>query len=327
MADIKETADALSLSAEGLPAIVWYPGHMAKAKRLIAENLRLVDVVIELVDARIPASSANPMLKELIGKKPRLIVLNKMDLASPAVTKDWIGYYRSQGLAAVAVDAPGGRGIKELVKLTAKLASGRTKRLENKGAKARAPRAMVLGIPNVGKSSLINRLAGKVKAKAENRPGVTRAKQWIHIEDGFDLLDMPGILWPKFDDPTVGLYLSCTGAISDEAIDTEPVVLHLLGWLRENFPRDLITRYRLELAEGEKLPEDDVALLELIGRKRGHLEKGGIVNHDKTKKLLLREFRAGLIGKYTLDLPPEKTEAGETEAEDNGAGSKENRVN
>ncbi len=320
MADIKEAADALSVTAEGLPTIVWYPGHMAKAKRLISDNLKLVDVVIELVDARIPVASANPMLKELIGRKPRLIVLNKMDLASPAITKAWVNYYKSQGIAAVAVDAAQGKGIKELVKLTAKLAAGKTKRFENKGAKARAPRAMVLGIPNVGKSSLINRLAGKVKAKAENRPGVTRAKQWIHIEDGFDLLDMPGILWPKFDDPMVGLHLSYTGAISDEAIDTEPVVLRLLAWLRENFSRDLVNRYKLELAEGESLPEDNVALLELIGRKRGHLEKGGVVNHDKTKKLLLKEFRAGLIGKYTLDLPPQKSAEKETEAEENGTG-------
>ena len=200
---------------DGLPNLQWFPGHMKKAQRLIEENLKLVDVAIELLDARIPYSSANPMLAEIIKDKPRLVALNKSDLADPMQTKAWLAYYKRQGLAAAAIDSLNGKGMKQLVKLAEDLARPKTEKLVSKGGKARAARCMILGIPNVGKSSLINRLAGSVKAKAADKPGVTRAKQWIKLGSNLDLLDMPGILWPKFEDMTVGLKLAFTWPLQE----------------------------------------------------------------------------------------------------------------
>lgn len=271
----------------------WFPGHMKKAQRLIEENLALVDLVIELLDARIPISSQNPMLRELLGDKPRLIVLNKADLA--ANVDFWLKKFRADEIPAVAVDSVKGSGIKQLISLAKALAQEKTHKFAKHGAKPRSARAMIVGIPNVGKSSLINRLAGMNHVKIENRPGVTRAKQWIKIADGLDLLDTPGILYPKFDDAYVALKLSWTYAISDEIHDLEPTVCKLLETLAEKFPTGLIERYKIEIST------DGHELLNKIGLKRGCIRKGGVLDTDKALKMILSEFRAGKLGRVTLD--------------------------
>ncbi len=274
----------------------WFPGHMKKAERLIRENLRLVDLVIELLDARIPASSQNPLLREILGDKPRLIVLNKSDLADKKSVDAWLKNFRDENIPAVAVDAVKGTGLKTLISHAKELAAPKTNKFARAGAKPRSARLMIVGIPNVGKSSLINRLAGANHVKIENRPGVTRAKQWIKISDGLDLLDMPGILWPKFDDAEVALKLSWTYAISDEIHDLEPTVTKLLETLAEKNPAGLCERYKID-----ELPADAHELLNLIGRKRGCLVKGGEIDTEKVLRLVLTEFRSGKLGRVTLD--------------------------
>jgi len=271
----------------------WFPGHMRKAQRLIQENLKLVDLVIELLDARIPLSSQNPMLREIIQDKPRLIVLNKADLA--ANVDVWLKKFRDENFSAVAVDSVKGTGIKKLISLAKSLAESKTNKFSKFGAKPRAARVMIVGIPNVGKSSLINRLAGMNHVKIENRPGVTRAKQWIKIADGLDLLDTPGILYPKFDDADIALKLSWTYAISDEIHDLEPTVCKLLEILAEKFPAGLIERYKISLST------DGRELLNQIGLKRGCIRKGGVINTEKVLRLVLSEFRSGKLGRVTLD--------------------------
>ena len=271
----------------------WFPGHMQKAKRLIEENLSLVDLVIELLDARIPLSSQNPMLQEIINDKPRLIVLGKADLAANI---DVSIKKLSEIAPVVAVDAVKGTGIKNLIAKAKSIAQSKTHKLAKHGAKPRAARVMVVGIPNVGKSSLINRLAGMNHVKIENKPGVTRAKQWIKIADGLDLLDMPGILYPKFDDAEVALKLSWTYAISDEIHDLEPTVCKLLETLAEKFPAGLIERYKIQ-----NLPNNGLEILNQIGLKRGCIKKGGVLDTDKALRLVLTEFRAGKLGKVLLD--------------------------
>ena len=283
-----------------IPSLQWYPGHMRKAERLVKENLKLVDVVLELLDARIPLSSANPVLREIVGEKPRLIVLNKADLADEAATRTWVKYFAAQGLAAVPVDAVKGRGVKELVQAIAKCAKPKTDKLVQHGATARAARCMILGIPNVGKSSLINRLSGGTKTKVENRPGVTRAKQWIRLGAQLELLDMPGILWPKFEDQQAALHLAFTGAINDNVYDVASVVLLLLNTLREAYPADLAARYRME----EDLPSG-TELLEEIGRRRGCLRAGGKIDYEKAEQIVLTDFRSGRLGRVTLDSLPD----------------------
>lgn len=302
MRDYRKEREQRTASEPVLPNVQWFPGHMKKAKDIIIDNLKLVDVVIELLDARIPYSSANPMLQEIIEGKPRLVALNKSDLADPRVTKLWVNYFRAQNIPAVAVDAPQGRGIKQLVAMTEQLAKPMTDKLVSKGAKARAARVMILGIPNVGKSSLINRLAGANKAKTADRPGVTRAKQWIRLGGNLELLDTPGILWPKFEDMTVGLKLAFTGAINDEAIDRELITGVLLQTLLDMYPERLTERYKLT---GE-LPTDTNELLELIGKKRGCLVKGGLVDLEKAQRIILTDFRSGKLGTISLDMPPEE---------------------
>ena len=289
-----------------MPQIQWYPGHMKKAKDIITDNLKLVDVVIELLDARIPYSSANPMLQEIIAGKPRLVALNKSDLADAGMTMEWVAYFRRQGIPAVAVDAPQGRGIKQLVAMTENLAKPMTDKLVSKGAKARAARVMILGIPNVGKSSLINRLSGSNKAKTADKPGVTRAKQWIRLGGSLELLDTPGILWPKFEDMTAGLKLAFTGAINDEAIDRELITGVFLQTMAEMYPDRLRERYKLT---GD-LPSEPHELLELIGRKRGCLMKGGVVDIEKAQRIVLTDFRGGKLGTISLDAPPTDEGAG-----------------
>ena len=283
-------------------AIQWFPGHMKKAQRLIEENLKLVDVVIELLDARIPASSGNPMLADIIRDKPRMIALNKADLADAATTKKWLEYFRARGIAAVAIDSVKGKGMKQLVKEAEELARPKTDKFVSKGGRPREARCMILGIPNVGKSSLINRLAGAAKAKTADKPGVTRAKQWIKIGSNLDLLDTPGILWPKFEDRMVGLKLAFTGAINDDIYDRQQVTILLLDVLRRDYPERVIERFKLK----ETLPDDGLELLETIGRKRGCLVKGGVIDMEKAQNIVLNEFRAGKLGNVSLDEVPVK---------------------
>jgi ribosome biogenesis GTP-binding protein ylqF len=287
---------------------------MRKAERLVKENLKLVDVVVELLDARIPMSSANPILREIIGGKPRVIVLNKADLADETATRAWVKHFAEQGVTAVPVDAVKGRGVKELVQAIAKCAKPKTDKLVQHGAKARAARCMILGIPNVGKSSLINRLSGGAKTKVENRPGVTRAKQWIRLGAQLELLDMPGILWPKFEDQQAALHLAFTGAINDNVYDVSSVVLLLLDTLRIKSPSDLKERYRLdeELTSG-------LELLEIIGRKRGCLRAGGKIDYEKAEQIVLTDFRSGRLGRVILDVLPSAPDTSEC-----GKGNSEN---
>ena len=284
-----------------LPVIQWYPGHMKKARQLVEENLKLVDVVVELLDARIPISSANPMLREIIEGKPRIVALNKMDLADEKATKRWLTYFRGQGLFAAALDSATGKGIWELLALIAKAARYKTEKLLAKGVAARKARVMILGIPNVGKSSLINRLAGAAKAKTADKPGVTRAKQWIRIGAEADLLDTPGILWPKFEDKEVGLKLAFTGAVNDEIYDMESVARLLLEILLRDYPERLQERFKFK----QIMPQNVDELMEMIGRKRGCLLKGGRIDMEKVHHILLSEFRMGKFGKISLDVPPE----------------------
>ena len=288
-----------------LPIIQWYPGHMKKARELVEENLKLVDVVVELLDARIPAASSNPMLREIIGDKPRVVALNKRDLADENMTRRWLEHFRAKKIPAVALDSVSGKGMKELLALIEREAKYRTERLVSKGVAARKARVMILGIPNVGKSSLINRLAGAAKAKTADKPGVTRAKQWIRIGADVDLLDTPGILWPKFEDPRVGLKLAFTGAVNDEIYDLESVAHLLLATLRRDHQERLQERFKLK----EALPETTESLMDAIGRKRGCLLKGGRIDFEKVQHILLAEFRMGKFGKISLDVPP--TEAAE----------------
>ena len=280
--------------------IQWFPGHMTKARKIITENLKLVDAVIELLDARIPYSSANPMLQEIISGKPRVVALNKADLADPVITRKWVDYFTQQGIKAVSIDSMTGKGTKQLVQAVEDMAREKTEKLLSRGViKPRAARVMILGIPNVGKSSLINRLAGAVKAKAADKPGVTRAKQWIRIGKNLELLDTPGILWPKFEDMTVGLKLAFTGAINDEAIDREQVVAVFLETMAKLYPERLRERYKLI----DELPEQPMELLELVGRKRGCLVKGGAVDLDKAQRIVFTDFRSGKLGVVSLDVP------------------------
>ena len=283
-----------------LPIIQWYPGHMKKARELVEANLKLVDVVVELLDARIPAASANPMLREIVADKPRIVALNKRDLADEKMTKRWLDYFCAHELPAVALDSVTGKGTRELLALIEKAARYRTERLVAKGVAARKARVLILGIPNVGKSSLINRLAGAAKAKTADKPGVTRAKQWIRIGADVDLLDTPGILWPKFEDREVGLKLAFTGAVSDEIYDMENVAHLLLMALRRDHPERLQERFKCK----DALPEATEELMEMIGRKRGCLLKGGRIDLEKVQHILLSEFRMGKFGKISLDAPP-----------------------
>jgi len=279
--------------------INWFPGHMTKAIRMMRANLKLVDVVIELLDARIPYSSANPVISELIQDKPRVVALNKSDLADPEWTEKWIKHFRTQGLQVVALDAMTGKGTKALVSQVEQLGSAKAGKLVAKGANARAVRAMILGIPNVGKSSLINNLNGVRVANTADKPGVTRGKQWIKIGRNLELLDTPGVLWPKFEDAEVGFRLAITGAIKEDIYDIEKVAVRMLTLLREQYGERLIERYNLSAP----LPEDATELLALIGKRRGCLRSGGVVDYDKARRLVLKEFRDTRLGNFTLDRP------------------------
>ena len=279
--------------------IQWFPGHMAKTRRLISENLKNVDVVIEILDARIPYSSRNPEITKLIENKPSLIILNKANLADPVQNKLWQEHYSTDKTACILVDCLTGEGLNKILPAIRELLKEKLERYENKGMNRRIF-AMVLGIPNVGKSTLINKLSGNKKAKVENRPGVTRDKQWFSTGIGLDIMDMPGILWPKFEDRTVGENLALTGAIKDDVVQIEELAMAYCNRMKSFYPELLATRYKL--GEPDSFVEmSDYDLLCLIGKKRGFLISGGEINTERTADMLLDEFRAAKLGRITLD--------------------------
>ena len=281
--------------------IQWFPGHMAKTRRLISENLKEVDIVVEILDSRIPYSSKNPEIAKLIGDKPCLTILNKASLANKAITKQWVEYYSSIGKNAIAVDCITGEGFSLLAPTVKKILEDKLQRYEAKGMN-RKLRAMFVGIPNVGKSSLINKLSGSKKAKVENRPGVTLNKQWIPTTIGLDLMDMPGVLWPKFEEKVVGENLAITGAIKDAILDIEYIAVILCGRLKAIAPDLLMARYKITQAELDAC-EMDYEIFELVGRKRGFLISGGEINTERTATTLLEEFRSAKIGNISLEIP------------------------
>jgi len=283
--------------------IQWFPGHMAKTRRLMAESLSKVDIVLELLDARIPYSSKNPEIEKMLGDKPKISILTKSTLADPEITKKWLEYYKSKGRVAVVIDSVSGAGMDALSRAVESVMADKLARFHEKGMDGRKLKAMIVGIPNVGKSSLINRLAGGKKAKVENRPGVTLNKQWVPTEIGLDLLDMPGVLWPKFEDEEVGENLAITGAIRDQILDIEEIAMILCGRLMKYAPDAFMARYKLKEEETEGL--DSYDLFELVGRKRGFLISGGEVNHRRTAEMLLEEFRSAKIGRISLEVPKE----------------------
>ena len=281
--------------------IQWFPGHMAKTRRMMKECLGEVDIILELLDARIPYSSKNPEIEKLIGDKPKITILTKSTLADPEISKKWVEKLNKSNTRAVLIDSTQNIGIDNLARAVREVLAEKIARYEAKGMHGRKLKAMIVGIPNVGKSSLINRIAGAKKAKVEDRPGVTMTKQWVPTDIGLDLLDMPGVLWPKFEDNIVGENLALTGAIRDKILDTEELAMILCARMM-NVARDaFMTRYKLTDDEVDGL--DSYDLFELVGRKRGFLISGGQVNHQRCAEMLLDEFRGGKIGRITLDLP------------------------
>ena len=283
--------------------IQWFPGHMAKTRRLMKENLPLVDVVVEITDSRVPFSSRNPEMKSLVGGKPRVVVLNKCDMADEAITQEWIEYYKSNGIRALATDCRSGRGLNRLAPLVREVLKNELEKRARKGMEGKPIRMMIVGIPNVGKSSFINRIAGGKRAKVEDRPGVTRGKQWVTLDKGIDMLDMPGVLWPKFEDKTVGEHLAFTGAVKDDILDIETLAARLADVLNHEAHKQLCERYKL--TDEETFEIEPFALLELIGAKRGMKISGGDIDTERAAAMILDEFRGGKIGRITLERPNE----------------------
>ena len=276
--------------------IQWFPGHMTKTRRMIEANLKLVDAVVEIVDSRIPESSRNPIINELVASKPRIILLNKCDYSDDRITAKWREYYEKQGISVLVCDCRSGKGINKFLPLLKSKLSDLLEKRRAKGMIGKALRIMVVGIPNVGKSSFINRMANAKKVKVEDRPGVTRGKQWVTIDKEVELLDMPGILWPKFDDQRVALNLAFTGAIKDDVTDVEALASELGAYLAENYPERLKERYKLENLDGN--------IVELIAKKRGMMMSGGVPDTERAAITLLDEYRSGKIGRITLEKPP-----------------------
>ena len=284
--------------------IQWFPGHMTRARRQIQEKLKLIDMAIELLDARVPLSSRNPMIDEILMNKPRLVLLNKSDLADPEATKAWIAYFAEQGLRALPIDAVGGNPVKEIMNRSKELLTDKIEAQIRKGMNPRAIRALIVGIPNVGKSTLINRMAGRKIAATGDKPGVTKGQQWIKVGTEMELLDTPGILWPKFEDQQVGLRLAATGAIKEEILHPEEIAFFAVRYMAVHYADALQERYGVE--ELPQDPEDANAIVEVmeaIGRKRGAIVSGGRVDLEKASLLILRELRAGKLGRISLELP------------------------
>lgn len=281
--------------------IQWFPGHMTKTKRQIQASLKLVDAVVEIIDARIPVSSRNPDLSKLIQNKPRVILMNKCDMANKTATKMWIDYFDKQGITAIAVDCKSGRGLNKFTPAVTKVMSKRIEQLKSKGMVNPTIRIMIVGIPNVGKSSFINKVAKHNRAKVEDRPGVTRGNQWYTIAKNLEMLDTPGVLWPKFDDRLVGERLAITGAVKDQILDIELLAVRLLDFLKKLKPEDFIARFKLEDIDIDNY--DSFDLLYLVGKKRGMLVSGGEVNTERAAIMLLDEFRAAKLGRITMEMP------------------------
>ena len=278
--------------------IQWYPGHMTKTRRQIEADLKLVDAVCEILDARIPISSRNPDIDSICNNKPRIVILNRMDLADQETTKKWLNYFREKGMAAVATDCKSKRGINSFEPAVRAVLKEKIERNAAKGMN-KPLKIMIVGIPNVGKSTFINQISGRKGAKAENRPGVTRGKQWVTVNSGLLLLDTPGILWPKFEDPNVGMMLAYTGAVKENIIDTEELAAHLMSLLHRFYPQVLQERYKINMPADAQGYE----LLEEAGRKRGYLLARGEIHTERMAKVLLDEYRAGKLGHFTLEVP------------------------
>lgn len=279
--------------------IQWFPGHMAKTRRLMQSNLKLVDAVVEITDARVAISSRNPEMQTLVGSKPRLVVLNKCDTADETITSMWIDYYKRKGITAIATDCRSGKGINKFSSALREVLAVQIESWKRKGMVGRPMRIMIVGIPNVGKSSLINRLAGSNRAKVEDRPGVTRGKQWVSLGKELELLDMPGVLWPKFEDKVTGERLAFTGAVRDEIMDLEHLACRLIQFLTQNYPDTLTDRYSISIDD----EDDSYTILEKIGKKRGFLISGGQINTERAAITLLDEFRGGKLGKISFEKP------------------------
>jgi ribosome biogenesis GTPase A len=275
----------------------WYPGHMTRTRRQMEQDIKLVDLVAELLDARIPISSRNPDIDAIVGDKPRLIVLNRADQADPEQTKRWSAYFKQQGYAVLETDAKTGRGVNRFAAVVRESLTEQIARWREKGQVGRPVRAMVVGVPNVGKSTFINQVARRKSAKAGDKPGVTRGKQWVAVDRGLDLLDTPGILWPKFEDEQTGLHLAFTGAVKAEVMDLETLAHYLMNLLSQRYPDALRRRYGIEIPEGAQGWE----LVEAAARKRGFLISGGQVDVERMSRLLLDEFRSGKLGAFTLE--------------------------
>lgn len=284
--------------------IQWFPGHMTKARRQIEEKLKLIDVAIELLDARLPLSSRNPMIDDILKDKPRLIILNKSDLADPAANARWMEYFKAEGHAVLLVDASTGTGVKDIPERVKQLLKEKIDRQLAKGMNPRAMRALIVGIPNVGKSTLINRMAGRSVAATGDRPGVTKGQQWIKTGGDLELLDTPGILWPKFEDQDVGYRLAITGAIREEILNVEDIAFYAVKYLLRDYGSRFQERFGIsELPEDMDNPNEIVAVMEAVGRKRGCLISGGRVDLEKASRTLLHELRAGKLGRFTLETP------------------------
>ena len=284
-----------------MQTIQWFPGHMTKTKRQIQSSLKLVDAVAEIIDARIPVSSRNPDLAKLVQNKPRVILLNKCDMANQTATKMWIDYFKKQNLVAIPVDCKSGRGLDKFAPAVNTVMSHKIERLKEKGLVNPTIRIMIVGIPNVGKSSFINKMVKKNRAKVEDRPGVTRGNQWYTIAKNLEMLDTPGVLWPKFDDKTVGEHLAFTGAVKDQILDIELLAVRLLDFIKELKPADFITRFKLENEDIENI--DSYELLKMIGKKRGMLVSGGEIDTERAAIMLLDEFRSAKLGRITVEMP------------------------
>ena len=281
--------------------IQWYPGHMTKTRRMMEEDLKLVDAVCEILDARIPISSRNPDIDAICGKKPRMVILNRIDMADADLVSRWSNYFKDRGMAVIRTDCKSRKGINAFAPAVRQLLAEKLQRYAEKGQVGRPLKLMVVGIPNVGKSTFINQIAGRKGAKAENRPGVTRGKQWVNVDGGLLLLDTPGILWPKFDDPEVGMRLAYTGAVKDDILDTETLGCHLMELLAREYPGVLTERYKIEIPA----EIDGWELLQAAGRKRGFLVSGGEVDTERMAKVLLDEYRSCKLGTFTLERPEE----------------------
>jgi ribosome biogenesis GTPase A len=289
--------------------INWYPGHMSKTKREIAEDIKLVDVVLELLDARIPFSSQNPDIQDIIRSKKHIVLLNKSDLSENVYNKKWIEYFKLNNIIGLEIDANLGKGMKDILKEIEKIMTADMEKAVLRGIARKRIRVMIVGIPNVGKSSLINRLSSRKATIVGNKPGVTRQKQWIKIADNIEVLDTPGVLWPKFEDENVSLNLAYTGTIKDDLIDKSEVVYHLLGYLYENYKNNMFERYKLTddeldniIENSEEYEQDKIyELMKLIAKKRGAIVSGGNIDEEKTSGIILNDFRSGKLGRITLE--------------------------